>query len=73
VTLAFVLDDQGRADDAKAALARALELDSRLADPESRVSALAMERTEADRLADLLRRRAAPAEPGEIVPEPASP
>jgi tetratricopeptide (TPR) repeat protein len=73
VTLAFVLDDQGRAADAEAALTRALELDPRLADPAARVAALAMERTEADRLAALLRRRTAPAEPGEIVPEPESP
>jgi tetratricopeptide (TPR) repeat protein len=73
VTLAFVLDDQGRTADADAALAQALDLDSRLADPEARVAALAMERTEADRLTALLRRRAAPAEAGPIVPEPESP
>jgi tetratricopeptide (TPR) repeat protein len=73
VTLAFVLDDQGRIGDADAALAQALELDARLADPEARVAALAMERTEADRLAGLLRRRAAPVEPGPIVPGSESP
>ena len=56
-----------------AALARALELDSGLADPEARVAALAMERSEADRLTDLLRRHAAPAESGTIVPDSESP
>jgi protein O-mannosyl-transferase len=69
VTLAFVLDDQGRTSDVEATLARALEIDPGLADPAARVAALAMERTEADRLADLLRRHAAPAESRPTGPE----
>ena len=68
VTLAFVLDEGGHAAAAQAALSQALELDPRLADPAGRVAALALERSEADRLADLLSRRPTPGESEPIVP-----
>lgn len=55
-TLALVLDGQGRTEEAAAALSRAIEVDPRLADPQARVAALAMERDVAAALADLLRR-----------------
>ena len=59
VTLALILDAQGRTADADAALDRAIEVDSKLADPEARVAALAMERSFADDLLKLQQRRAA--------------
>jgi len=61
VALALALDGQGRTADAEAAITTALAKDSRLADPHSRVAALAMERGEADALAALLARRPATA------------
>lgn len=60
-TLALILDDQGRATEAFAALDTAIELDAKLADPDARVAALAMERSYADALERLqARRKAAP-------------
>jgi tetratricopeptide (TPR) repeat protein len=73
LTLALVLDDQGRPVDAEAALARALELDPRLADPDGRVAALALDRAESDRLRTLLDRRSAAAAAGPIVPASSPP
>ncbi len=58
-SLALILDAQGRTADADAALDRAIEVDGRLADQESRVAALAMERSFADDLLKLQQRRAA--------------
>jgi tetratricopeptide (TPR) repeat protein len=59
--LAIALEGQGRTTEADAALATALEKDRRLADPEKRVAALAMERGEAEALERLLARpRATP-------------
>ena len=63
VTLALVLDMQGRAAEAGAAAAQAIEADPRLADPPARVAALAMERPVAAAFADLLRRSAAAGRP----------
>jgi len=60
-TLALILDEQGRAADAFAALDRALAIDAKLADPDACVAALAMERPYAEALGRLLaRRKAAP-------------
>jgi protein O-mannosyl-transferase len=56
-TLALILDGQGRTADADAALDRAIEVDPKLADPEARVAALAMERSFADGLLKLQQRR----------------
>ena len=53
-TLALILDEQGRAADAAAALAKALELEPRLSDPESRVMSLSMDRAMAEDLKRLL-------------------
>ena len=53
-TLALILDEQGRAADSAAALAKALEIDPRLSDPEARVKSLAMDRAMADDLKRLL-------------------
>ena len=58
-TLALILDAQGRTADADAALDRAIEVDPKLADPEARVAALAMERSHADELLQLQQLRAA--------------
>lgn len=59
--LALILDDQGRAAEAFTALDKAIEVDAKLADPEARVAALAMERQYAADLGRLLaRRKAAP-------------
>ena len=55
-TLALVLDRQGRAAEAAAVIAQAIDADPRLADPAARVAALAMERPTAEALDDLLRR-----------------
>jgi tetratricopeptide (TPR) repeat protein len=64
VALALALEGQGRSADADAAVATALEKDPRLADPDARVAALALERAEADRLQALLARRPAQATTG---------
>ena len=53
-TLALILDEQGRTADSAAALAKALELEPRLADPEARVKSLAMDRAMAEDLKRLL-------------------
>jgi tetratricopeptide (TPR) repeat protein len=53
-TLALILDSQGRAAEAADAVAKALEIDPKLADPDARVAALAMERPMADDLKRLL-------------------
>ena len=53
-TLALILDSQGRAAEAKKMLAKALEVDPKLQDPDARVQALAMERTTADELKVLM-------------------
>ncbi len=55
--LALILDAQGRTGDADAALDRAIEVDPKLADPDARVAALAMERSFADDLLKLQQRR----------------
>ncbi len=57
--LALALDGQGRAADADAAAATAIEKDPRLADPDARVAVLAMERGEAEAFKRLLARRPA--------------
>jgi tetratricopeptide (TPR) repeat protein len=56
VTLALVLDGQGRTAEACAAAERALETDPRLANPSTRVVAISMERPVAEAFANLLRR-----------------
>jgi tetratricopeptide (TPR) repeat protein len=53
-TLALILDTQGRPAEAKKMLAKALEVDRKLQDPDARVQALAMERTTADELKVLM-------------------
>jgi protein O-mannosyl-transferase len=53
-TLALILDKQGRTTDSAAALAKALELEPRLADPEARVKSLAMDRVMAEDVKRLL-------------------
>ena len=69
VTLALVLDAQGRAAEAGAAAAQAIEADPRFADPPARVAVLAMERPVAAAFADLLRRSAAAGRaPGKTAP-----
>ena len=62
-TLAMVLDCQGRAAEADEALAKALKLDPRLADPAQRVAALALEADDAETLIRLLRRQDRPPPP----------
>lgn len=57
VTLALILDAQGREAEAFEAVGRALEAQPSLADPEARVRALAMERQVADEWGRLLARR----------------
>ena len=57
MTLALALDAAGRIPEADDAAIKALELDSRLADPEARVAALAMERDEAEAVKRILARR----------------
>ena len=57
MTLALALDAAGRVAAADAAATKAVELDSRLADPEGRVAALAMERNEAEAVKTILGRR----------------
>jgi tetratricopeptide (TPR) repeat protein/predicted membrane protein len=54
-TLALILDGQGRDAEAKAALAKAIAIDPKLADPDARVQALAMERNIAEELKRLLK------------------
>jgi protein O-mannosyl-transferase len=53
-TLALILDAQGRAADSATALAKALELEPRLSDPDARVQSLAMDRAMAEDLKRLL-------------------
>ena len=53
-TLALILDEQGRAADSAAALAKAFELEPRLSDPEARVKSLSMDRAMAEDLKRLL-------------------
>ena len=60
-SLALILDEQGRPDEAGDAVAKAIEIDPRLADPDARVAALAMERPFAERLGQLLRKVRQPA------------
>lgn len=57
MTLALVYDAAGRTAEADEAAAKALDLDPRLADPDARVAALAMEREEADAVKAILARR----------------
>jgi tetratricopeptide (TPR) repeat protein len=58
-TLALIHDAQGRTAEADEALDKALEASPKLADPEARVAALAMERSYADDLLKLQEQRAA--------------
>jgi len=53
-TLALILDSQGRVAEAKKILAKALEVDPRLKNPDARVDALAMEHATADELKVLM-------------------
>jgi tetratricopeptide (TPR) repeat protein len=53
-TLALILDEEGRATDSAAALAKALELEPTLSDPDTKVKSLAMERLMAEDLKRLL-------------------
>ena len=53
-TLALILDAEGRKTDAAAALAKALELEPGLSDPDTKVKSLAMERPMAEDLKRLL-------------------
>ena len=53
-TLALILDKQGRAAESAAAIAKALEIDPRLSDPEARVKSLSMDRAMAEDLKRLL-------------------
>jgi tetratricopeptide (TPR) repeat protein len=57
LTLALAYDAAGLLDDADAAAAKAVEIDPRLADPDARVTALAMERDEAEAAKKVLARR----------------
>ena len=57
MTLALALDGAGRTTEADEAAAKAVELDPRLADPDARVAALAMERKEAAAVKKILARR----------------
>jgi tetratricopeptide (TPR) repeat protein len=59
-TLALILDGQGRTGEAFEALDKAVETDPKLADPDSRVAVMAMERPYADDLKSLQARRKAP-------------
>ena len=56
-TLALIVDERGRADEALAHLDQALRMNAKLADPDGRVAAKAMERAYADDLERLLDRR----------------
>ena len=53
-TLALILDSTGRVEDAKMMLAKALEVDPKLHDPDARVQVMAMERKAADELKGLM-------------------
>ena len=53
-TLALILDEQARAADSATALAKALEIDPRLSDPDAKVKSLAMDREMAEDLKRLL-------------------
>ena len=53
-TLALILDEQGRAADSATALAKALEIDPRLSDPDTKLKSLAMDRAMAEDLKRLL-------------------
>jgi Flp pilus assembly protein TadD len=57
MTLALALDAAGRTREADDAATKAVELDSRLADPDGRVAALAMEKAEAEGVKRILGRR----------------
>jgi protein O-mannosyl-transferase len=56
LTLALAYDAAGRVGDADAAARKAVELDPRLADPDARVAAIAMERDEAEAAKTVLAR-----------------
>ncbi|MFM7412268.1 MAG: hypothetical protein ACKO6E_03545 [Planctomycetota bacterium] len=58
--LALAFEAAGRPTEADTAADKAVDLDPRLADPDARVAALAMERGEADLAKTILARRAAP-------------
>ncbi|MEI7782077.1 MAG: tetratricopeptide repeat protein [Planctomycetota bacterium] len=53
-TLALILDGQGRDAEATDAIAKAIEVDPKLADPDARVRVLAMERPVAEALEELM-------------------
>jgi tetratricopeptide (TPR) repeat protein len=53
-TLALILDAQGRTTDSAAALAKALELEPTLSDPDTKVKSLSMDRAMAEDLKRLL-------------------
>ena len=53
-TLALILDSTGRVEDAKKSLAKALEVEPKLHDPDARVQVMAMERKAADELKRLM-------------------
>ena len=55
--LALALDAAGRTAEADEAAAKAVEIDGRLADPDARVAALALERAEAEGVKKILARR----------------
>ena len=55
-TLALILDEQGREQESAEALAKAIEVDPKLVDPDRRVAVMAMERPVADALKKLLER-----------------
>ena len=57
LTLALALDAAGRTAEADEAAAKAVEIDGRLADPDARVAALALERAEAEGVKKILARR----------------
>ncbi|MCE9629984.1 MAG: hypothetical protein K8S94_04585 [Planctomycetia bacterium] len=56
LTLALALDAAGQATEADKMTAKAVEIDGRLADPDARVAALAMERDEAEEVKRILTR-----------------
>lgn len=63
LTMALALEAAGLPAEADAAVARAVELDPRLADPDARVAALALERDEAAAVKKILVRRGAVGSP----------
>ena len=56
LSLALALDAAGKSDEADEAAAKAIEIDARLADPDARVAAIAMERGEAEAVKQVLAR-----------------